>query len=60
MTIELTVRPWEAAACHVTYEEEVEGQISADIKEAVDTGVQSAYLQGIYLHKSACLQASSC
>lgn len=53
MTIELTVRPCEAsaagtAACHMTCEEEVESHISADIKEAVGTGVQSAYLQGKY------------
>ncbi|KAI5089368.1 ribosome-releasing factor 2, mitochondrial [Silurus meridionalis] len=51
VTVELTVNPWEASApgwtaCHLTYEEEVEAQISADIKEAVDSGVQSAYLQG--------------
>ncbi|MCJ8748710.1 hypothetical protein PDJAM_G00167890 [Pangasius djambal] len=51
VTVELTVSPREASAqgtssCHVTYEQEVEGQISADIKEAVNSGVQSAYLQG--------------
>ncbi|KAF4073157.1 hypothetical protein AMELA_G00255630 [Ameiurus melas] len=51
VTVELTVNPWEASApgmssCHMTYEEEIEGQISADIKEAVESGVQSAYLQG--------------
>ncbi|XP_053474017.1 ribosome-releasing factor 2, mitochondrial [Ictalurus furcatus] len=51
VTVELTVSPWEASApgmssCHMTYEEEIEGQISADIKEAVESGVQSAYLQG--------------
>ncbi|XP_060769222.1 ribosome-releasing factor 2, mitochondrial isoform X2 [Neoarius graeffei] len=51
VTVELMVSPWEACApstssCHMTYEEEIEAQISADIKEAVDSGVQSAYLQG--------------
>ncbi|KAB5522564.1 hypothetical protein PHYPO_G00161020 [Pangasianodon hypophthalmus] len=51
VTVELTVSPSEASAqgtqsCHMTYEEEVEAQISADIKEAVNSGVQSAYLQG--------------
>lgn len=50
VTVELTVSPWEASApgmssCHMTYEEEI-GQISADIKEAVESGIQSAYLQG--------------
>ncbi|GAA6109783.1 ribosome-releasing factor 2, mitochondrial isoform X1 [Tachysurus ichikawai] len=50
-TVELTVSPWEAStpgtsSCHMTYDEEVEAQISADIKAAVDSGVQSAYLQG--------------
>lgn len=52
VTVELTVSPWEASApgmssCHMTYEEEI-GQISADIKEAVESGIQSAYLQGKY------------
>lgn len=51
VTVQLTVSPWEASAsgtssCHMTYDEEVEAQISADIKEAVDSGVQTAYLQG--------------
>lgn len=51
VTVELTVRPWEApvpgmSSCPMTYEEEVEAQISTAIKEAVDSGVQSAYLQG--------------
>ncbi|KAF5893994.1 ribosome-releasing factor 2, mitochondrial, partial [Clarias magur] len=51
VTVELTVCPWEASApekasCDVTYEEDVEALISADLKEAVESGVQSAYLQG--------------
>ncbi|XP_062844386.1 ribosome-releasing factor 2, mitochondrial [Trichomycterus rosablanca] len=51
VTVELTVSPQEesdapGASCHLAYEEEVKAQLSADIKEAVDTGVQSAYLQG--------------
>ncbi|KAK3526908.1 hypothetical protein QTP86_004704 [Hemibagrus guttatus] len=51
VTVELTVSPWEAPApgtssCHMTYDEEAEAHISADIKAAVDSGVQSAYLQG--------------
>lgn len=53
VTVELTVSPWESPApgmssCHMTYEKEVQAHISADIKEAVYSGVQSAYLQGKY------------
>lgn len=53
VTIELKVRPCDASAlgtatCHLMYEEEVESHISADIKEAVDAGVQSAYHHGEY------------
>lgn len=59
--VELTVSPWEASApgtssCHMTYDEEVEAHISADLKEAVDSGVQSAYLQGKY-YVSTCSHA---
>ncbi|XP_030642210.1 ribosome-releasing factor 2, mitochondrial [Chanos chanos] len=50
VTVELTVMPLvESAAgtsCDIAYEEEVEGHLSADVKEAVDNGVQSSYLQG--------------
>ncbi|KAM9441483.1 ribosome-releasing factor 2, mitochondrial [Clarias gariepinus] len=51
VTVELTVTPWEVSApgktsCDMTYEEEVEALISANLKEAVESGVQSAYLQG--------------
>lgn len=61
-TVELTVSPWEAStpgtsSCHMTYDEEVEAQISADIKAAVDSGVQSAYLQGKY-YVSTCFHAA--
>ncbi|KAI4893036.1 hypothetical protein NFI96_020155 [Prochilodus magdalenae] len=50
VTVELTVSPWLESAAgtswNIAYEEEVEAQISAEVREAVDNGVQSAYLQG--------------
>ncbi|TSP36068.1 Ribosome-releasing factor 2, mitochondrial [Bagarius yarrelli] len=49
VTVELTVSPWEesgTSSCHLTYNEEAEAQMSAEIKAAVGSGVQSAYLQG--------------
>ncbi|XP_036435832.1 ribosome-releasing factor 2, mitochondrial [Colossoma macropomum] len=50
VTVELTVSPWSESAtgtsCNIAYDEEVEAQISAEVREAVDNGVQSGYLQG--------------
>lgn len=49
VTVELDVRALResSTSCDVTFEEEVKTQLSADVKEAVENGVQSAYLQGI-------------
>ena len=38
--------PYDATSCDITWEEEVKGHLSADLREAVENGVQSAYLQG--------------
>uniref|UniRef100_W5KRN7 Ribosome-releasing factor 2, mitochondrial n=1 Tax=Astyanax mexicanus TaxID=7994 RepID=W5KRN7_ASTMX len=45
VTVELTVSPSEKSAS-VTYDEEVGALLSAEIREAVDNGVHSSYLQG--------------
>ncbi|XP_072530120.1 ribosome-releasing factor 2, mitochondrial [Salminus brasiliensis] len=45
VTVKLTVSP-SAESATVTYEEEVEAHLSAEVREAVDTGIQSSYLQG--------------
>ncbi|KAL0193277.1 hypothetical protein M9458_011573, partial [Cirrhinus mrigala] len=49
VTVELAVHALmreSSTSCDVTFEEEVKTQLSADFKEAVEHGVQSAYLQG--------------
>lgn len=46
VTVELTVRPEDVASCDVSFTAELEGQLSPDMKEAVENGVQSSYLQG--------------
>ncbi|XP_066514618.1 ribosome-releasing factor 2, mitochondrial [Hoplias malabaricus] len=50
VTVELTVSPWvesvTSAQCNIAYDGNIETQLSAEVKEAVDNGVQSAYLQG--------------
>lgn len=38
--------PSDAATCDIIMEKEVKGQLSPDLTEAVENGVQSAYLQG--------------
>ncbi|XP_036070482.1 ribosome-releasing factor 2, mitochondrial isoform X1 [Oryzias melastigma] len=45
-TVQLTVRPAEGAACEVTFTKELEEQLSAGMKEAVKSGVDSSFLQG--------------
>lgn len=45
-SVNLTVRPVDMASCEVTFTEELQEQISPEIKEAVENGVQSSYLQG--------------
>lgn len=51
MTVELAVTPADATSaggtCESAFTEEVEGLLSAEVKEAVENGVQSSYLQGI-------------
>ena len=48
--MELTVKPVEAmstgGSCEIAFEEKVDGQLSAEMKEAVENGVHSSYLQG--------------
>ncbi|KAM4720417.1 ribosome-releasing factor 2, mitochondrial [Anableps anableps] len=45
-SVNLTVRPVDIASCEVAFTEELEVQILPEIKEAVENGVQSSYLQG--------------
>ncbi|XP_029940734.1 ribosome-releasing factor 2, mitochondrial isoform X2 [Salarias fasciatus] len=50
VTVELSVRPEVAtsagASCDVAFTDELQGQLSPDMREAVENGVQSSYLQG--------------
>ncbi|XP_073334806.1 ribosome-releasing factor 2, mitochondrial [Pagrus major] len=50
VTVELTVRPVDilssSGSCEVDLTEELEGQLSPELKEAVENGVHSSYLQG--------------
>lgn len=50
-TVALTVRPVDilssSGSCEVALREELEAQLSPDLKEAVENGVHSSYLQGI-------------
>lgn len=50
VTVELAVTPTDIASaggsCKSAFTEDVEGLLLADIKEAVENGVQSSYLQG--------------
>ncbi|KAL6096618.1 gfm2 [Pungitius sinensis] len=47
VSVELAVTPRRiAASCEVAFAEESAGQLSAEIKEAVESGVNGAYLQG--------------
>lgn len=45
-SVSLTVRPADIVSCEVAFTEELEMQIAPEIKEAVENGVQSSYLQG--------------
>uniref|UniRef100_A0A3P9B7P5 Ribosome-releasing factor 2, mitochondrial n=1 Tax=Maylandia zebra TaxID=106582 RepID=A0A3P9B7P5_9CICH len=50
VTVELAVRPVDVASvggsCELAFTEELEGQLSAEMKEAVENGVHSSFLQG--------------
>lgn len=46
VTVELTVRPADSSSCDSAFTEELQTQLSAEIKEAVHNGVHSSYLQG--------------
>uniref|UniRef100_A0A3Q2VEZ8 Elongation factor G2 n=1 Tax=Haplochromis burtoni TaxID=8153 RepID=A0A3Q2VEZ8_HAPBU len=50
ITVELAVRPVDIASvggsCELAFTEELEGQLSAETKEAVENGVHSSFLQG--------------
>lgn len=50
-TVALTVRPVDilssSGSCEVALTEELEAQLSPDLKEAVENGAHSSYLQGI-------------
>lgn len=50
-TVALSVTPTDitsaGGACESAFTEEMEGQLLAEVKEAVENGVQCAYLQGI-------------
>lgn len=51
MTVELAVTPTDITSaggvCESAFTEEMEGLLLAEVKEAVENGVQSSYLQGI-------------
>lgn len=44
--VSLSVRPVDFASCEVAFTEELRVQIQPEIKEAVENGVHSSYLQG--------------
>uniref|UniRef100_A0A669DS35 Ribosome-releasing factor 2, mitochondrial n=1 Tax=Oreochromis niloticus TaxID=8128 RepID=A0A669DS35_ORENI len=50
VTVELAVRPVDitsvGGSCELAFTEELEGQLSAEMKEAVENGVHSSFLQG--------------
>ncbi|XP_044189199.1 ribosome-releasing factor 2, mitochondrial [Thunnus albacares] len=50
VTVELAVRPLKvfstSGSCELAFTEEVDGQLSTEVKEAVENGVHSSYLQG--------------
>ncbi|XP_022048774.1 ribosome-releasing factor 2, mitochondrial [Acanthochromis polyacanthus] len=50
VTVELAVRPMDIASvggsCEITFTEKLEGQLLPGVKEAVENGVHSSYLQG--------------
>lgn len=49
MTVELAVTPLDfskGGSCEVAFTEELGGQLTPEIKEAVENGVNSSYLQG--------------
>ncbi|XP_010783340.1 ribosome-releasing factor 2, mitochondrial [Notothenia coriiceps] len=46
VTVELAVTPLDSSSCEFAFTEELGAKLSAEIKEAVENGVQSAYLQG--------------
>lgn len=56
VTVELAVHALmeSSTSCHMTFEEEVKTQLPADVREAVENGVQSAYLQG---NRNGCFKA---
>lgn len=58
MTVEVAVTPVDITSaggvCESVFTEEMEGLLSAEVKEAVKNGVQGSYIQGINkLNKSA-------
>lgn len=59
MTVQLAVGPTAdsssaADSCELAFKEEVGGQLSAEMKAAVENGVHSSYLQGIFSIKLNC------
>lgn len=56
VTVELAVHALmeSSTSCDVTFEEEVKTQLPAVVREAVENGVQSAYLQG---NRNGCFRA---
>lgn len=51
VTVELAIKPRDVTSaggtCESTFTEEMEQLLSAEVKQAVENGVQSSYLQGI-------------
>ncbi|XP_053725434.1 ribosome-releasing factor 2, mitochondrial [Synchiropus splendidus] len=46
VTVELSVSPESSDCCHLEVTEETSAKLTADMREAVENGVQSSYLQG--------------
>lgn len=52
VTVELAITPTDissaSGSCESAFTEDMEGLLLADVKEAVENGVQSSYLQGTF------------
>ncbi|KAK7896080.1 hypothetical protein WMY93_021405 [Mugilogobius chulae] len=46
VTVELTLRPTDDSSSKITIHKELHSQLSSDLKEALENGVNSSYLQG--------------
>lgn len=62
VTAQVSVQPADilsaGGSCHVAFTEELESQLSAEAKEAVENGARSSYLQGIIRDEEKTVQNS--